>query len=212
MLFPTARVRTRPATPQEDAMLETKRFLTMTLLALLTVALAAGCAKRSTQAAGSSPTGQQGAVIPQETNVPEAKQVLPQYVPEKTWTYQDMPTPAPSGTPQTRIDGVTFDPGSIQLTREGRAVGLVIFNWMKENAARDVLIIGFATASEGTGDAAMGLGRKRAEAARDYIVSLGGDKSRLQVASYGSQFSKAGPTEPDLQKIERRVDFWSVAH
>ena len=81
---------------------------------------------------------------------------------------------------------------------------------MDQNTARKVLIVGHASHHEATGDAAVTLARRRAEDAKNHMVQLGAPADRIEVASFGSQFSTADQAEPMLQSIERRVEFWSM--
>jgi OOP family OmpA-OmpF porin len=149
-------------------------------------------------------------LIPEPQAGPKAEEVLPDYVPEKRWEYTSMPVPALEREPSLRIDDVSFDEGSAALNREGFAVCRQVARWMRENSAVDVVLVGHASRLEGHGDGT-DLGRRRAEAARNYLVrELGVPVGRLHISSFGNRFSKAGQSEPGLQKIERRVEFWSM--
>lgn len=193
-------------------MLETKRKGTVVLFVFLAVALAAGCARRGTRP-GDGPASEKppGQVIPESGSVPRAEEVLPQYVTGKNWDYASMPSPEPSAKPATKVNDVSFDQGSATLTRQGIAVCREVVSWMAQNAERSILIVGHANRFEATGDEAVALARRRAEAARDFMVKqLGVAPDRVEVASFGSQHSAADRSEPVRQSIERRVEFWSM--
>jgi outer membrane protein OmpA-like peptidoglycan-associated protein len=191
-------------------MITVKRLVPSLFVALLCVLMAAGCASRRGAKTGDSSQGATGGKIAEPKEGPKAEEVLPGYVPERTWEYESMPEPQPSDKPSAKIDDVSFDDGGTTLTREGLAICRRIGEWMQQNPKLGLLIVGHASRIEG-GDDGLALGRKRAEAARECLTRDHGiPESRIQVASFGNRFSKADASEPGLQKVERRVEFWSV--
>lgn len=192
------------------------RYPAAAALVIFTCALTvAGCASQRGGRRGGGQDGQlppagsdQGRMVPEVQEVPQAREVLPEYVPEKSWEYASMPSPAPERRPSERLDGVSFDHGKSALTREGIAVCRQVARWMHENPSVHVLIVGHSCRNE-SGNDGVDLARRRAEAARNYLVrDLGVPVNRLEVASFGSRFSKADQSEPFLQQVERRIEFW----
>ncbi len=58
--------------------------------------------------------------------------------------------------------------------------------WLKENAARTLLIEGH-TDETGTAEYNLGLGQRRAQAARAYLVRMGVDKARIKIITFGEE-------------------------
>lgn len=60
------------------------------------------------------------------------------------------------------------------------------YQWLSENPARTLTIEGH-TDEVGTAEYNLGLGERRAQAARDYLVRLGVDPSRITIITYGEE-------------------------
>ena len=77
--------------------------------------------------------------------------------------------------------------------------------WLQRNSAVRVLLEGHAD-ERGTRDYNLALGERRANAAKNYLASLGIDASRIQTVSHGKEKPAAqGASETDLAK-NRRVE------
>ncbi|MDB4959344.1 MAG: OmpA/MotB domain protein [Myxococcales bacterium] len=72
--------------------------------------------------------------------------------------------------------------------------------WLSDNADAHVVIEGHADPT-GNPDDNMALGQRRAEWARDYLVSAGVDSSRLEVISYGDTRLKYGKTDHRNRRV-----------
>lgn len=72
------------------------------------------------------------------------------------------------------------------LTEEGRATLQAQAAWLQKNAAVAVTLAGNCD-ERGTREYNLALGERRANAAKDYLVSLGIDAARLTTISYGKE-------------------------
>lgn len=77
------------------------------------------------------------------------------------------------------VDQHTLSPAA-QATLQGQA------RWLSQNADYAVTIEGHAD-EQGTREYNLGLGAKRANAAREYLISQGIASSRIKVVSYGKE-------------------------
>ena len=77
--------------------------------------------------------------------------------------------------------------------------------WLQRNSAVRVLLEGHAD-ERGTRDYNIALGERRANAAKNYLASLGIDPSRIEVISYGKERpAELGSTEEAYAKNRRAV-------
>lgn len=74
--------------------------------------------------------------------------------------------------------------------------------WLTGNPAREIVIEGH-TDEQGTTEYNIGLGDRRARAAKDYLVALGIDESRVRIISYGEE----KPAVPGVDDKNRRNIF-----
>ena len=81
---------------------------------------------------------------------------------------------------------IYFEYDKYDLKTEARETLKANANWLKTNASARVEIEGHAD-ERGTNEYNLALGAKRAQAARDYLVTLGISKERLSTISYGEE-------------------------
>ena len=83
-------------------------------------------------------------------------------------------------------DRVFFDFDRYDVKDEGRATLQRQAEWMKKYAKVSVTLEGHCD-ERGTREYNLALGSRRATAAKDYLVSLGVDASRIKTISYGKE-------------------------
>ncbi len=89
------------------------------------------------------------------------------------------------------------------LSAEGQAALTASANWLKENGKYNVLIEGHCD-ERGTEQYNLALGDRRANIAREFLMALGVDGSRLRTVSYGEERPfDPGHDEPALAKNRR---------
>ena len=77
--------------------------------------------------------------------------------------------------------------------------------WLTDNPDKNLVLVGHCD-WRGTAEYNLGLGDRRADSVKKYLVSLGADAKRLETLSKGSTDAKQGGSEADW-KMDRRVDF-----
>jgi peptidoglycan-associated lipoprotein len=92
------------------------------------------------------------------------------------------------------------------LTDEARRTLDDLAQALKANPAFNILVEGHAD-ERGTTEYNLALGQKRAQAAKDYLVSLGVDASRIDTISYGEE-RPLDPSQNELAwALNRRAHF-----
>jgi len=132
----------------------------------------------------------------------------PEPTPTPTETAPTQPTqpsqgPTPGSAEDFRVsvgDRVFFGYDRFDLTAEARSVLERQAAWLRQYPNVRVLVAGNAD-ERGTREYNLALGARRAAAAKDYLVSLGVQSSRIETVSYG----KERPLDPRSNE-----EAWSV--
>ena len=102
-------------------------------------------------------------------------------------------------------DRVFFGFDKFDLTADARTVLERQAFWMRKNGAVTVLIEGHCD-ERGTREYNIALGERRANAVRDYLLTLGIDANRIKTISYGKERPvDGGHTETAWEKNRRAV-------
>lgn len=169
-------------------------------LAMLNQACAPSSADKTTSslppADSSSPSsggeGQLGGPKESDTGASSLKQL------------QEGKTPiTPASSP---LKDVFFEFDRYELTADARSVLRTNADWLKRNLAVRVEIEGHCD-ERGTNEYNLALGAKRAQAARDYLGSLGVAPERLSTISYGEEIPVCRETSEECWKQNRRARF-----
>jgi peptidoglycan-associated lipoprotein len=110
---------------------------------------------------------------------------------------------SPTGGP---LKDVTFDFDSAALSEPARATLRANADWLKTNAAARVQLEGHCD-ERGTAEYNMALGAKRAQAAMDYLATLGIAANRLSTISYGEEIPVCKEKTEECWARNRRVRF-----
>jgi peptidoglycan-associated lipoprotein len=87
---------------------------------------------------------------------------------------------------QAPLADVFFTYDSTQLTDEARAILQKNSDWLKRRTSTKVMVEGHAD-NRGTNEYNLALGERRADAVRDYLVSLGIPVDRMTIVSKGEE-------------------------
>lgn len=109
-------------------------------------------------------------------------------------------------SPSSPVKDVYFGFDRYDLTEEGRATLKANADWLKRNPAMRVQIEGHCD-ERGTDEYNLALGAKRAQAAKDYLVSLGIDADRLSTISYGEEIPVCREQTEECWVQNRRARF-----
>jgi len=119
------------------------------------------------------------------------------------------PPPAPPVAPAVVIPGlgdVFYDFNKSDLRTDTTEQLRINANWLKYNASRGVIIEGHCD-ERGTNEYNLALGERRANSAKDYIVNLGVDGSRIKTVSYGEERPFASGHDEEAWAQNRRAHF-----
>ncbi len=104
------------------------------------------------------------------------------------------------------LKDVNFAFDSVALSEAARATLKVNADWLKSNAAARIQIEGHCD-ERGTAEYNMALGAKRAQAAMDYLATLGIAASRMSTISYGEEIPLCKDKTEDCWAKNRRARF-----
>lgn len=113
---------------------------------------------------------------------------------------------APVTPASSPLKDVFFAFDRYDLSADARSVLRVNADWLKNNPAVRVEIEGHCD-ERGTSEYNLALGAKRAQAARDYLSSLGVSSARLSTTSYGEEIPVCRETNENCWKQNRRARF-----
>ena len=110
---------------------------------------------------------------------------------------------APTGGP---LKEIYYDFDRYDLRPDARATLKANADWLKANPSARVEIEGHAD-ERGTNEYNLALGAKRAQAAKDYLVTLGIAAGRLSTISYGEEIPVCREKTEDCWQRNRRARF-----
>ncbi len=116
-------------------------------------------------------------------------------------------TATPGSSP---LKEIYFDFDKHDLRQDAREVLKANADWLKANPAARVEIEGHCD-ERGTSEYNLALGAKRAQAAKDYLVTLGISAERLSTISYGQELPVCKEHTEDCWQRNRRDRFVVVA-
>ena len=103
-----------------------------------------------------------------------------------------------------------FDYDKSDLRDDARAVLSSDAEWLKRYRTVQFLIEGHCD-ERGTSEYNLSLGDRRANAAKEYLVSLGVDASRIKTVSYGKERPFCNESSEDCWQKNRRAHFLATA-
>jgi peptidoglycan-associated lipoprotein len=103
-----------------------------------------------------------------------------------------------------------FDYDKADLRDDARTVLSTDAEWLKKNRTIQFLIEGHCD-ERGTSEYNLALGDRRANAAKEYLVSLGVDASRVKTVSYGKERPFCTESTEDCWQQNRRAHFLVTA-
>ena len=113
----------------------------------------------------------------------------------------------PAGSP---LKEIYFDFDRYDLSGDARATLRHAGDWLRSNSAPRVEIEGHCD-ERGTNEYNLALGAKRAQAAKDYLVSLGVASERLSTISYGEEIPVCRENSETCWQRNRRDRFVVLA-
>ena len=136
-------------------------------------------------------------------------------------TLEPAAAPTPRPTPKMEVDSIAgrsinelrgmlkpafFDSDKADIRGDARDALSANATWLKKYTSVQFTIEGHAD-ERGTAQYNLALGDRRANAAKDYLVSLGVDASRVKTVSYGKERPFASGHDEDSWQKNRRANF-----
>ena len=194
-------------------------FICLALLIGLTAAafLTVSCSKKASlkeEVAGKPP------VVAKEEAPPPAKPMEPPKIvpPEARPKAEPMPPPKEEAAPKAEAKPAPLDLNALRiqfafddysLSARSKENLEKIGAWMKQNPPIKVQIQG-NTCDIGTSEYNLALGDRRAVSAKEYLVTLGIEASRLGTISYGEEKPRAPNSDEANRSLNRRDEFVTV--
>jgi peptidoglycan-associated lipoprotein len=113
---------------------------------------------------------------------------------------------APVTPASSPLKDVFFDFDRYELSADARALLRANADWLKTNSAVRVEIEGHCD-ERGTNEYNLALGAKRAQAAREYLATLGVASERLSTTSFGEEIPLCKEANESCWKQNRRARF-----
>jgi len=186
-----------------------KRTGTTTLAFLLAAAcglLATGCPKKPPAAQPSAPPSSSETGRPPATEVKPPAAVPPGEVGTESIEGKDVAAINRAGY----LKDAFFDYDKSDLRDDARSVLASDAEWLKRNRSIQFLIEGHCD-ERGTNGYNLALGDRRSNAAKEYLVSLGVDASRIKTVSYGKERPFCNQSTEDCWQQNRRAHFLVTA-
>ena len=161
-----------------------RRYAIASAVVVLALAFFAGCGKKRrpvVTGTGAPPAGTTGRAAPGEA--PQPVESGPDLAPVDAEDFNVTDPLTGEGGP---LADIHFDYDQATLTEQARQILEKHALWLQSHREAKVMVEGHCD-ERGTAEYNLALGDSRARAARDYLVRLGVDGSRLNAVSYGKE-------------------------
>jgi peptidoglycan-associated lipoprotein len=184
----------------------TKRTLTTVLAFLLvgTLGLASACKKKPPTTAPGARPGETPSGAP-ETTVQPPSTTSPGGVESA-----ELPKDVREINARGYLKDAFFEYDKSDLRDDARTALAADADWLKKNRTIQFLIEGHCD-ERGTSEYNLALGDRRANAAKEYLASLGVDGSRIRTVSYGKERPFCNQSSEDCWQQNRRAHFLVTA-
>lgn len=176
------------------------------VLALVLVFVFAGCAKKAvtTPVEQEAPKeAAQKAAPVEQTPMKAEEPVMAKAEPKKVET---MPVREITEAKSFQFGNIHFDFDKYTIREDAKPTLKSVADWLIKNRDAKMILEGHCD-DRGTNEYNLALGEKRAKSARDYIVSAGVTKNRLDTISYGEEKPLCKEQTEDCYQKNRRVQF-----
>ncbi len=183
----------------------TKRTGTVILAFLLagTLGLVEACKKKP-------PTTTEGAKPVAPSRPPETAVSPPPTTPPGRVESAELPQDVREINARGYLKDAFFDYDKSDLRDDARTALTADADWLKKNRTIQFLIEGHCD-ERGTSEYNLALGDRRSNAAKEYLVSLGVDASRIRTVSYGKERPFCKESSEDCWQQNRRAHFLVTA-
>lgn len=181
-------------------------------LAFVLVFVFAGCAKRTvtTPVAQEAPkeTAQKAAPVEPEKKTEPMKAEEPVMAKAEPKKVETVPVREVTEAKPAQFGNIYFDFDKYDIREDAKPTLKSAADWLIKNKDAKMILEGHCD-DRGTNEYNLALGEKRAKSARDYIVSAGVTKNRLDTISYGEEKPLCKEQTENCWQQNRRVQFVS---
>ena len=159
------------------------------IIVIIAVIFAAGCAsssKTTREATVNPPPPTKATPTPQPTPIAPPEEVTPKEPTKEETVSGEEASKPPQTEPMVNIGSVYFEFDKYDLGSDARSTLATNAQWLKSHPDIKIRVEGNCD-ERGTVEYNLALGEKRANAVKDYYVSLGIPAGRIQTVSYGKE-------------------------
>ncbi|MYC28374.1 MAG: peptidoglycan-associated lipoprotein Pal [Nitrospira sp. SB0662_bin_26] len=129
------------------------------------------------------------------------------FVPEEPEPSPPAPEPVPDRAADSGLADVFFDFDEYAIRPDARPILEKDAELLKKTYKDSGVLIEGHCDERGTVEYNLELGKRRAQAVKDYLVDLGIEESRIRIVSYGKERPFCTESEPSCWKQNRRGHF-----
>jgi len=177
-----------------------KRFIVLAVVIGLT---AFGCAEKK---AVTPPPSQEMQPRQPQAMTEESKKTPERITEQQIAKVESKEIPAKMEEISGMFKDILFDYDKYDIRDEEKQTLKAVADYLRKNTSQKVLIEGHCD-DRGTSEYNLGLGDKRAQSAKDYLVSLGVPSSRIDTISYGKEKPLCPEHTEDCWAKNRRDHF-----
>jgi len=178
-----------------------KKFFVLVLVLALGL-IFAGCAqKAATKSEQPMETAQKAAAVETEKKVEPAAPAKEESKKVETVAVKEVEAKSASS-----FENIHFDFDKYNIRDDAKPALKSTADWLVKNKSSKMLIEGHCD-ERGTSEYNLALGERRAKSTRDYLVSSGVTKDRLDMVSYGKEKPLCSEHNEDCWQKNRRAQF-----
>jgi peptidoglycan-associated lipoprotein len=179
-----------------------KRFLVFSVLILL-VSIGFGCKQRTV----TQPEQQPSQEMKEGAKAPSAEEVTEQKMASKVESVEESEMASRKMMEKEGMfNDILFDFDKYNVKDMYKPELKKVSSWMMDNPDAKILVEGH-TDERGTNEYNLALGDRRANAVKDYLVSLGVSSSRIETISYGEEKPLCTESDEECWQKNRRAHF-----
>jgi peptidoglycan-associated lipoprotein len=187
--------------------------LFLLFLAFVLVFVFAGCAKKvvtapSEQAVPKEIAQKAAPVETEKKAEPMKTEEATKAAPQKVETVPVKEITKETAGAKALFNNILFDFDKYTIREDAKSILKSVADWLIKNEDAKMILEGHCD-KRGTTEYNLALGEKRAKSARDYIVSSGVTKKRLDTISYGEEKPLCKEQNKECWQKNRRVQFVS---
>lgn len=187
------------------------RRLCVAIFIILAITTVNGCAQRKIAGAPEQPPAQPEIMKTEDKKI-TADTAVTKELPKESITEKQLSKAQPTDVQptikelQTRIQDIYFDYDRYDIKEEAKPILKEVSSILSRNKDIKVIIEGHCD-ERGTNEYNLGLGDRRANSAKEYLISLGIPSGKVETISYGEEKSLCAEQTEECWAKNRRAHF-----